>query len=358
VITGIDLSKINKILIIMMGGIGNMIFLTPALKALRQACPSAKIHFLFGPYGAEKAIEGSNLIDERTIVDPVKQKGIADTIRLIQKLREEKFSLSISSTGINPLKSGLLCYFAGIKYRLGEKMKGKGFFYNLKTSFDRNSHEVESNISLIKKLGIEVKDKSLYIHMSADDKNFARETFAYYDLEGKLVIGIHPGSGIHQAGFKRWPKERFARVADSIMDNYNASVILFGGTEEIELANDIKALMKSNPLIMTGKTTLNEAAAMIAKCGLFISNDSGLLHVACAANTPAVAIFGPTNYKKTGPYSDSSIIVRKELDCSPCYTGEEIKCKPLDCLMHIKVEDVLKEVENMLKTKRKFHEVS
>lgn len=357
-ITGIDLSKINKILIIIVGGIGNMIFLTPALKALRQACPSAKIHFLLGPYGAEKAIEGSNLIDKKIIVDPENQKGIVDTIRLIQKLREEKFSLSISSTGINPLKSGLLCFFAGIKYRLGEKIKGKGFFYNLKTSFDKNSHEVESNINLIQKLGIEVKDKSLYIHMSADDKNFARETFACYNLEGKLVIGMHPGSGIHQAGFKRWPKERFARLADSIISNYDASVILFGGSEEIDLANDIKASMKSNPLIMTGKTTLNEAAAMITKCALFISNDSGLLHVACAAKTPTVAIFGPTNYKKTGPYSDSSTIVRKELDCSPCYSGDEIKCKALDCLMLIKVEDVLQEVENMLKRQRKSHEAS
>ena len=180
-INDIDLSKMNKILIIMMGGIGNMIFLTPALKALRKACPSAKIHFLLGPYGAEKVLEGSNLIDEKIIVDPANQKGIVDTIRLIQKLRKEKFSLSISSTGINPLKSGLLCYFAGIKCRLGEKIQGKGFFYNLKTSFDKNSHELDNNIGLILKLGIEVKDKSLYIHLSAEDKNFARETFAYYE---------------------------------------------------------------------------------------------------------------------------------------------------------------------------------
>ena len=347
-ITDIDLSKIEKILIIMMGGIGNMIFLTPALRALRQACPPAKIHFLLGSYGAEKAIEGSNLIDEKIIIDPVKQKGIVDTIRLIQKLREEKFSLSISSTGINPLKSGLLCYFAGIKYRLGEKIKGKDFCYNLKNSFDKNSHEVDSNISLIQKLGIEVKDKSLYIHMSANDKNFARETYAYYDLGGKLVVGMHPGSGIHQAGFKRWPKERFARVADSILHNYNASVILFGGSEEIDLANDIKASMKSNPLIMTGKTTLNEAAAMIAKCRLFISNDSGLMHVACAVNTPAISIFGPTNYKRTGPYSDSSAVVRKDLGCSPCYAGKPVHCDHMNCLNSIAVEDVIEKVKKQI----------
>lgn len=356
--TDIHQSKIDKILIIMMGGIGNMIFLTPALKALRKACPSSKIHFLLGPYGAEKVIEASNLIDKKIIVDPEKQKGIIETIRHIRKLRKEKFSLSITSTGINPLKSGLLCYLAGIKYRLGENIKGKDLFYNLKVSFDKESHEVESNISMIQKLDIEVKDKTLFIYRSPEDKDFARRIFADHDLEGKLVIGMHPGSGIHQAGFKRWPKERFGRLADSLMANFNASVILLGGPEEINLANDINELMNSNPLIMTGKTTLNEAAALTEKCRLFISNDSGLLHVACAVNTPAIGIYGPTNYKRTGPYSDSSIIVRKELDCSPCYTGEEIKCKPLDCLKQVTVEDVLEAVENMLKKNMKSHEVS
>ncbi len=334
----------------MMGGIGNMILLTPALKALRKAYSFSKIHFLLGPYGAEKVIEGSNLIDEKIIVDPVKQKGIIETIKLIQKLREEKFSLSITSTGINPIKTGLLCYLAGIKYRLGENIEGKSFFYNLKVSFDKDSHEVESNINLAQKLGIEVKDKSSYIFRSMEDKNFARKIFAQHNLEGKLVIGMHPGSGIHQAEFRRWPKERFALVADWLVNNYSTSVIIFGGPEEISLANDINELMKSNPLIMTGKTTLNEAAALIEKCSLFISNDSGLLHAACAVNTPAIGIYGPTNYKRTGPYSDSAIIARKELECSPCYKRGEIECKRLDCFKLITVEDVLEEVKNLLKT--------
>lgn len=355
--THINQSKIDKILIIMMGGIGNMIFLTPALKALRKAYPFSKIHFLLGPYGAEKVIEGSNLIDKKIIVDPEEQKGIIETIRLIRKLREENFSLSITSTGINPIKTSLLCYLAGIKYRLGENIEGKSFFYNLKVSFDKESHEVESNINLAQKLGIEVKDKSSYIFRSMEDKNFASRIFDQHNLKEKLVIGMHPGSGIHQAGFKRWPKERFGRLADFLFNNNNASVILLGGPEEINLANDINESMNSNPLIMTGKTTLNQAAALIEKCRLFISNDSGLLHVACAVNTPAIGIFGPTNYKKTGPYSDSSIIIRKELDCSPCYKRGEIKCKRLDCFKLITVEDVLEEVKNLLKANMNPNEI-
>ena len=332
----------------MMGGIGNMIFLTPALRALRNSLPSSTIGFLLGPYGAEKVIEGTNLIDKKIITDPEKHKGIRGKIKLMRELRKEDFCLSITSTGTNPIKTGLLCYLAGIRYRLGENIKGKGFFYNLKIPFNEIIHEVEGNISLIQKLGIEVEDRSLYIHLSLKDKKFARRIFADFNLEGKLAVGIHPGSGIHQAGFKRWPKERFARLADWLVNNYNASIILFGGTEEADLADDINELMPSKPLIMTGKTTLGEAAALIEKCNLFISNDSGLSHVACAVNTPTIGIYGPTNYKRTGSFSDASVIVRKDLSCSPCYTGKQIQCRHMECFNLITVKEVIEKAERQL----------
>jgi len=335
-----DLSKTKKILIIMMGGIGNMIFLTPALKAIRKAFPTSEMVFLLGPYGAEKVIEKSFLFDKKIIAEAEIFKGISGKIKLIRQLRREHFDMSITSTGSNPLKSGLLCLLAGIKHRLGENIKGKGFFYNLKIPFNKNNHEVKSNIHIVQKLGIEVTDKSLFIYISQEDKDYADNFFDLNNLEEDLVVGMHPGSGIHQADFKRWPKERFARLADLIISNSRTSVILFGGTEEISLANNIQSLMSSHPLILTGKTTLAQTAALIKKCQLFISNDSGLLHVACAVKTPTISIFGPTDYRKTGPYSDSSTLIRKDLSCSPCYVGKPIHCSHLECLHLITANDV------------------
>jgi len=344
----IDISKIKRILIIMMGGIGDMILLTPALKALRKAYPSSTLSFLLGPYGAEKVIEGSDLINKKIIIDPEKYKGVKGKIKLIQELRKEKFSLSITSTGTNPIKSGLLCYLAGVKYRLGENIDGKGFFYNLKVPFNPERHNVESNIDLLQRLGIKADDKRTYIYRSSEDKYFAKNIFADHHLEGKRLIGIHPGSGIHQARFRRWPKERFARLADELIEKYKASVMIFGGADEVSLACEIKDLMNSNPILMAGKTTLTQAAALIEECRLFISNDSGLMHVACAVNTPTLGIYGPTNYKRTGPYSDSSIIIRRGLDCSPCYKREKVKCKRLDCFKFITVEDVFEAVKSLM----------
>lgn len=343
-----DLSQTKKILIIMMGGIGNMIFLTPALKALRKAFPSSEMVFLLGPYRAEKVIEKSFLFDKKIIVETETYNGISGKINLIRQLRKEHFDLSITSTGSNPIKSGLLCLFSGIKYRLGENIKGKGFFYSLKIPFNKFSHEVDGNIHLVQKLGIEVADKNLFIYTSEDDKDFADKIFIQNEFEEKLVVGMHPGSGIHQAGFKRWPKERFARLADWIISHYKASVILFGGSEEINLTNDIQSLMSSRPLILTGKTTLAQTAALIKKCQLFISNDSGLLHVACAVKAPTISIFGPTDYNKTGPYSDSSTMIRKDLSCSPCYVGKPVHCSHLDCIHLITANDVIEIAKQQL----------
>ncbi len=340
--------KPEKILIVMMGGIGNMIFLTPALRALRKACPSSKIHFLLGPYGAEKVLEGSPLIDKKIIIGDGKYRGIRGKIKLIRELGKENFSLSIASTGTNPVKTGLLCYLARIPLRLGEDIGGKGWFYNLKIDFDSRSHEVETNISLVQSLGIKVDDKSLCIFLSDDDRTYARRFFAQNSLEGRRVIGMHPGSGVHQASFKRWPKENFARLADWIMSHCGASVILFGGAEETSLAEEISSLMTSSPLLMTGKTTLGQTAALIAKCSLFLSNDSGLLHVATAVQTPAIGIYGPTNVARTGPYSDSAVIIRKDLSCSPCYKGKSVRCDHLKCLKSVTVDDVRGEVQKMI----------
>ncbi len=347
----IDLSRAERILIIMMGGIGNMIFLTPALKALRKACPSSRLTFLLGPYGAEKVIEGSDLMDEKIIVDFKKHRGIRGTLRLIRELRKQDFSLSIAATGANWLKTGLLCYLAGARYRLGESFKRSFSFYNLKVPFDENIHEVEGNIRMIERLGIKVEDKSPYIRISPEDRDFARAFFSENNLEGQSVIGMHPGSGLHQARFKRWPRERFARLADCLSNDTKASVIIFGGRDEVGLAGDISGLMTTTPLLMAGKTTLSQAAALIEKCRLFISNDSGLMHVACSVRTPTVGLYGPTDYKKTGPYSDCGLIVRKDLDCSPCYKKGKVKCTDLECLHSITVEDVLAAIDGLMKSK-------
>ena len=133
----------------------------------------------------------------------------------------------MTSTGSNPIKSGLLCLLCGIKYRLGENIKGKGVFYSLKIPFNPSLHEVESNILLVERIGIKVQNHELFVYTEEKDTQFAENFFLKNNLERKLVIGLHPGSGIHQAGFKRWPKEKFARLADWMLEHGAEYAIFF-----------------------------------------------------------------------------------------------------------------------------------
>jgi ADP-heptose:LPS heptosyltransferase len=106
--------------------------------------------------------------------------------------------------------------------------------------------------------------------------------------------------------------------------------------------------MRSQPLIMTGQTTLSQTAALIEKCSLFISNDSGLLHVASAVKAPVIGLFGPTDPGRTGPYPDSSAVIRKDMTCSPCYAGKPVRCNHSECLDSITVHDVIEKVKQKL----------
>ena len=165
-----------------------------------------------------------------------------------------------------------------------------------------------------------------------------------------LVIGMHAGLASHQR-YKMWAVEKYAELADKLIENYNAAILFFGGEEEHSLIAKIQSMMKHRLLNMAGRTSIRETAALIYKCDLFICGDTGLMHIAGALEVPAIAIFGPTNYRRVGPWGnpERNVIVRKELDCSPCYPiyGPIKECRNKVCLDSITVEDVLIIVKNM-----------
>jgi len=160
----------------------------------------------------------------------------------------------------------------------------------------------------------------------------------------KPTIGINPGATYGSA--KRWYPEEFAKVTNALGEKYD--VIIFGGPGEEEIAKDIeKNLLISNYKNLCGKLSIKELCEYIGGLDLFITNDSGPMHIAAVYNVPIVAIFGPTNYKETSPWSSNYKIVTKDLECSPCMKRE---C-PLGhhkCMKEIKAEDVLKAVKELV----------
>jgi len=159
-----------------------------------------------------------------------------------------------------------------------------------------------------------------------------------------LLVGVNPGATYGTA--KRWLPDRFAELCDRLCRTYDARIVIFGAPGEKEVADRIGRLMRYSAVNLCGKTNLREAMAVIERCRLFVTNDSGLMHVAAALDIPLVAIFGSTNPVTTGPSSSKSHVVRVPIPCSPCLKPE---C-PTDhrCMKEISVDMVWARAEALL----------
>lgn len=153
----------------------------------------------------------------------------------------------------------------------------------------------------------------------------------------RFWVGINPGAAYGSA--KRWFPDRFAAVANTLARDLNAGILITGGSGETDIARDIETSVQGSCLNLAGKTTVRQMMAVISQCGLFVTNDSGPMHVAAAFGIPIVALFGPTNPTTTSPLSDTVRIVRKPMACAPCLKRH---C-PLDhaCMEAITAEDVV-----------------
>jgi heptosyltransferase-2 len=156
-------------------------------------------------------------------------------------------------------------------------------------------------------------------------------------MPGDFVIGINPGAAFGSA--KRWYPERFAEVARQLAQLRNAKIVIFGGPGETDIAAEIEQQLCGNCLNLAGKTSVRGLMALIRNCNLFITNDSGPMHIAAAFGVPLVAIFGSTDHATTAPYTERAVLVRKDIECAPCKLRE---C-PTDhrCMTAVSADDVV-----------------
>jgi ADP-heptose:LPS heptosyltransferase len=164
------------------------------------------------------------------------------------------------------------------------------------------------------------------------------------------VIGLVPGGGASwgkEAPYKRWPAQKYAKLADKLIEKFSATIILMGDDSERALCTDVSEAMAQRPVMACGETTVSQLAALARACTLMIVNDGGPLHVAVAAGARTASIFGPVDDKVYGPYpSENHIVVTKDLACRPCYRRfRRAHCDHLSCLNELTAEDVLGRIE-------------
>ncbi len=327
----------QNILIIMLGGIGNLILLTPALRALRHHFPKSKITLLAGEPNIDDVIAADSLIDALIFFDKNKTNNFFDILHFIKAMRQEHFDLALVASSMNTLKASFATFLMGIPQRIGENIKGKGFFYTHKIPFDNKTHELDGMINLVKFIGCDVENTLPKISLFDEDEEMAGKFLAKNGLrKGERLIGIHTGCGEKQT-FKRWNKERFAKVADTLIKKFHVKIVLTGGVQETDLVQEIIGLMKEQAINASGKLTIRQTAAVIKQCQLFISNDSGLAHVAAAVDTPLIVLFGNTEAWRIAPRGKSVHIIQKQ-----------IEQKGINPLYLILEEDVLQIAEKIL----------
>ncbi len=344
--------KPQKILIRGVNWVGDTVLTLPSIKSIRRAFPGARISLLVKPLVADIFKENPD-IDE-IIVYADGFRGLAGRLRLAKMLRRKRFDLAILLQ--NAFDAALIAWLSGIPERIGYSRDARGFLLTRAIPLPGDilkQHQVYYYLNLLKSAGIETSDEEPYISITADERKRAGELLAsQFPGAGLPLVGISPGATYGSA--KRWLPERFAELISGIINELNGRVIIFGGRREVEIANEIIALVRDrNPqhadrlLLMSGKTGLREAAALIAACDAFVSNDSGLMHAASALLVPVIAIFGSTDKTATGPFGPGHKIIIKELPCAPCMKRE---CPEghLKCMTGITSGEVLAAVRETL----------
>ncbi|MCK9223785.1 MAG: lipopolysaccharide heptosyltransferase II [Candidatus Muirbacterium halophilum] len=322
-----------KILIELPTWLGDCVMCTPAVENVIKKYQEAEITIFGSKVSCEVFRKHPNVKD--VFIDNTKSKNIFKRILNIKKSAKIIGKHDLSITFRNSFFSALFLKMTKSNFRYGFSKKYRDFLLT-DVCKEEGNHQVEKYNSLIDYI-IGKKTICGNLKIYGYKKNCLIKT-----------IGINPGASYGSA--KRWYAEEFAKVGVEFSKNYD--VLIFGGPFEIDIANDIEKYFIENNIInfknLAGKTNISELIQKISDLSLFITNDSGPMHVAAAFNVPTISIFGPTDYKDTCQWNNpNSVIVTENLECSPCLKR---KC-PLghhQCMKNIKAERVIEEVFKLL----------
>ncbi len=312
-----DKSKVNRILVIKPGAIGDVLLCTPVIENLRHNFPGAVINFLTQSYCRE-VLEGNPYLNRVLTYDIAKGDG---SFCLIRNIHKQKYDLIIDLFG-NP-RTAVIVFNSDAKYRVGYRFKWRQLAYNIKIKPRGGEvHNIEFNLDALRILNLDIITSKPFFYYNAVHREFADDFFKANGLEGKKVIGFNP-SGTWPT--KVWYPEKFAELGKKF--GSDAKILLFWGYDkEKETALKIKNMIGDNAILIP-EVNLKYMAALIKKCSVFVTNDTGPMHIAWVTGANTAAIFGPTNSHLQGPLSENSIIIKNDsLSCLGCNLTQISEC--------------------------------
>lgn len=337
-----DFSATERLLVVEVNWLGDCLFSTPAIRAIRKKHSGAYIVALVVPR-CKEILLGNNYLDEIITLDEEgRHKGLGGKMRLVRDLKVRRFT---SAYLLRPSLTRTFCVFlAGVKKRIGfDRRKGAFFLTERVPRPKEHLHRADTYYYLVTKTVIPEGERYYDFFVSSEDRAYIDDLLKKNNLgQDRGFVVLHVGGNW---GPKRWPKENFVRLADALAQNYRVDVVISGGAQEYPLAQDISSQAAHKPFVASGLTTLKQLGVLFQKSACVISGDSGPLHVATAMEAKTISLFGPTAPAVTGPLGrgDFSVLRDKDLSCvTPCYN---LECRDNICMRAITVEKVLEEIE-------------
>jgi len=309
---------------------------TPAVAAIKKSLPHASLTYIIEePY--RRLVEGNPRLDRIISLPP--DQGFLNFLGFIRRLRREKYDALIDFHG-GP-RASRIAFLARARVKVGYELKYKNFIYDIRLSRSRKDgyfHSVENHLNLVKALGIAVSEPPPLELPPArpEEKKRIDAYWAGKDLEGTNTVVLHVGAG---NAFRDWGAENLTTLADLLTGRRDVRVVLVGSAGDKAREKEIMGQAKGALLSLVGELNLIELRELLGRAALFVGPDSGPMHIAAAAGTPIVALFGPTLPENFAPWQAKATLIARNLDCRPC---KQRRCvtKDFRCLRNIRPAEV------------------
>ena len=329
--------------------VGDAIMATPALSQLRHAYPKAKITMMVRPWVAA-VYEHSPDIDVLWVHDDAASP--VAFLKAVRLVRTGHFQLGLALP--NSFRAAALLWLGQVRYRIGYRRSQRGWLLSDAVAVRPEylkEHQIYYYLHLIEGRCGKLAQRPRQVLRSGElEREEVRRLLAQRGLDrGLPLVGIAPGSINSSA--KRWPTERFAALADRIAEEGKAEILLLGSGKELDVLERVAAACKAPVHNLGGAIDLGQLIALIERLAGLVCNDSGAMHMGAAIGIPTVALFGPTEYETTYPFSRTARIVRKAVTCAPCMLRE---C-PTDhhCMLEIGIDEAFEGFKSVIKESRK-----
>jgi len=339
----INSMQVKKIVVRSVNWIGDAIMTTPAITQLAENFPNAKITIVVKEW-VKDVFVGNPFIDDIIVCNP---NNLIGYIRLIKKLRKEKFDIGVAFP--NSFSSALFLFLLGTRYRVGYKTDCRSMFLNITTprtaDLEFEKLRIDYFLNIANLVGEKQADRELVLNVSKESETFAKNFLEENKIdETDTIIGFNAGAAYGEA--KCWPAKKYAELGNRLISAYNAKLVLFGSSNDQYLVNILAKKLRNKCAIAAGKTTLQDSIGLVNKCKLFVTGDTGPLYIAFALRVPILAIFGPTDPTTVAIPSEKLVIAYKKVSCSPCFLRE---CpKDHRCMEEVSVEEVFTGISKMI----------